>query len=365
MNSATSEPRSASRRTALAQNRSHDKNRLMQLFSGEGRALAVRRYDPDGTFTESDTISTEDVGDDSASGPGGFVWIGLTDPDPAQLEALGLAIGLHPLVRDDIAGGRQQPKVQWFDEQLFIVLRVLQSVQGGSETNMSELYVFSRPGILVTVGPRRGEGTFDVSAALDAAYPAVLGFGPLGAVHAIMASVVRGYLAVARDIEEELVGLEDQVFDETQKDDNLRIYQLRRRIGRVDRAVTTLAVAFENSRGKLADYSRLHPGLAPYVIDLIEDLAGAARLANDQQSALNGVISSHENAVASEQNSDSRTISAFAALLAIPAVVAGLYGMNFDNLPATNLTYGWVVIGGVIVALEVWAYSVLKRRHWF
>jgi hypothetical protein len=139
------------------------------------------------------------------------------------------------LVRDDIAGGRQQPKVQWFDEQLFIVLRVLQSVAGGSETTMSELYVFARPGILVTVGPRQGAGSFDVAAALDAAYPAVLGFGTLGAVHAIVARVVHGYLTVARDIEEELGGLEDQVFNETQKDDNLRIYRLRRRIGRVDR----------------------------------------------------------------------------------------------------------------------------------
>jgi Mg2+ and Co2+ transporter CorA len=121
------------------------------------------------------------------------------------------------LVRDDIAGGRQQPKVQWFDEQLFIVLRVLQSVAGGSETTMSELYVFARPGILVTVGPRQGAGSFDVAAALDAAYPAVLGFGTLGAVHAIVVRVVHGYLTVARDIEEELGGLEDQVFDETQK----------------------------------------------------------------------------------------------------------------------------------------------------
>jgi len=337
----------------------------MQLFSAEGRALSVRQYNADGTFTETDTISTDEFGDTSTSEAGGFVWIGLTDPDPAQLEALGVAVGLHPLIRDDIAGGRQQPKVQWFDEQLFIVLRALHSIAGGSETTMSELYVFARPGILVTVGPGRAQGGFEVSAALDAAYPAVLGFGTLGAVHAIVASVVRGFLSVARDIEEELGGLEDQVFDETQKDDTLRIYQLRRRIGRVDRAVTTLAVAFENSRDKLVDYSHVHPGLAPYVADLIEDLAGAARLANDQQTALDGVISSHENAVASEQNSDSRTISAFAALLAIPAVVAGIYGMNFKNLPATNWSLGWVIIVAVIIALELWAYIALKKRHWF
>ncbi|GAA1447760.1 CorA family divalent cation transporter [Leifsonia poae] len=337
----------------------------MQLSSAEGRALSVRRYSADGAFTQSDTISTDDIGDNSSSEAGGFVWIGLAGHDPAQLEALGTGVGLHPLVRDDIAGGRQQPKVQWFDEQLFIVLRVLESAADGSETTMSELYVFARPGLLVTVGSRRGSGSFDVSAALDAAYPGVLGFGTLGGVHAIVARVVRGYLAVARDIEEDLVGLEDQVFDETQKDDTLRIYQLRRRIGRVDRAVTTLAVAFGNSRDKLVDYSRLHPGLAPYVLDLIEDLAGAARLADDQRSALDGVISSHENAVASEQNSDSRTISAFAALLAIPAVVAGIYGMNFKDLPATNWPYGWVLIVALIVALELWAYIALKKRHWF
>ncbi|MFF1875805.1 CorA family divalent cation transporter, partial [Kitasatospora herbaricolor] len=82
-------------------------------------------------------------------------------------------------------------------------------------------------------------------------------------------------------------------------------------------------------------------------------------------SALDGVISSHENSVASEQNSDSRTISAFAALLAIPAVVAGICGMNFKDLPATNWPYGWVLIVALIVALELWAYIALKKRHWF
>ncbi|GAA0423410.1 CorA family divalent cation transporter [Leifsonia naganoensis] len=327
-------------------------------------AVRVRRYDADGTFTESDEVAPGDLRGDSVDREGGFVWVGLTDPDPARLEALGVAVGLHPLIRDDIAGGRQQPKVQWFDDQLFIVLRVLRSVDGESES-MSELYVFARPGVLVTVGSRGEMGGFDVSAALDAGYPAVLGLGTLGAVHAIVARVVRGYLVVARDIEEDLGELEDQVFDETQEDDPLRIYRLRRRIGRVDRAVTTLAVAFENSRDKLVDYSRVHPGLAPYVIDLIEDLAGAARLANDQRSALDGVISSHENAVASEQNSDSRTISAFAALLAIPAVVAGLYGMNFTDLPVTDWRYGWVVIIAFIASLELWAYIALKRRRWF
>jgi len=326
--------------------------------------VRVRRYSADGAFYESDEIAPEDLRGDSAEAEGGFVWIGLTDPDPAPVESFGVAVGLHPLIRDDIAGARQQPKVQWFDDQLFIVLRVPHSVDGESET-MSELYVFARPGILITIGSRGGGEGFDVAGALDGAYPTVLGLGTLGAVHAIVARVVRAYLAVARDIEEDLGELEDQVFDETQQDDTLRIYRLRRRIGRVDRAVTTLAVAFENSRDKLVDYSRVHPGLAPYVIDLIEDLAGAARLANDQRSALDGVISSHENAVASEQNSDSRTISAFAALLAIPAVVAGLYGMNFTDLPVTGWRYGWVVIIAFIACLELWAYIALKRRHWF
>ncbi|WP_426518976.1 CorA family divalent cation transporter [Diaminobutyricibacter sp. McL0618] len=336
----------------------------MQLTSAGGQAR-IRIYDSDGTFTERESLVTEDETDARSADDGTFVWIELIDNEPAHLKAATEAVGLHPLAVEDIVSGRQQPKVQWFDDRLFVALRVLHPVATDREPSMSELYIFARPGLLLTVGRGDDDGTSDAVRALDRADPAVLAFGTLGAVHALVSAAVRGYLVISREIEDELEQVEDQVFDEEQKDDALRIYRLRRRIGRVDRAVTGLAVAFENARERLAEYTLRHPGLAPYISDLIADLASTARLTSDQEAALDSVISTHENAVASQQNSDSRTISAFAALLAIPAVVAGLYGMNFKNLPATDWAYGWVLITGAIIALELWALYALKRRHWF
>ena len=91
---------------------------------------------------------------------------------------------------------------------------------------------------------------------------------------------------------------------------------------------------------------------------------GAARLTADQESALDGVLTTHENSVASQQGSDSRTIAAIAALLAIPTVISGIYGMNFADLPLIQLRFGWIPVIVVIIALAVWAYFTLKRRRW-
>ena len=98
--------------------------------------------------------------------------------------------------------------------------------------------------------------------------------------------------------------------------------------------------------------------------DLLDDLVGTAALTADQNAGLDGIVSTHQNNVASRQNVDTRKISAFAALLAIPAVVAGLYGMNFKNLPGVTWVYGWIVIAGTIVILDVIAIIIFKRRRW-
>jgi uncharacterized membrane protein HdeD (DUF308 family) len=117
-------------------------------------------------------------------------------------------------------------------------------------------------------------------------------------------------------------------------------------------------------KDRLAELTAGNRDLEPFVQDLIDDLAGVSQLCADQEVALDGVIATHENAIASAQAVDSRKIAAIAALLAIPAVISGLYGMNVTNLPGTNWLYGWVVIALVIVLIEVWAYVRFTQRGW-
>lgn len=104
--------------------------------------------------------------------------------------------------------------------------------------------------------------------------------------------------------------------------------------------------------------------IVPYLHDLLDDAAGTAALINNQSRALDAILSSHENNVAARQNKDMRTISAVAAMLAVPTLVAGFYGMNFKNIPLVQWQFGWLVISVAIVVIDVVIYVLFRRRHW-
>ena len=104
--------------------------------------------------------------------------------------------------------------------------------------------------------------------------------------------------------------------------------------------------------------------IVPYLHDLLDPPPGTAALINNQSSALDAILSSHENNVSARQDKDMRPLSAFAALLALPTLIAGLYGMNLKNIPLVQRQYGWLVVGGAIVVVDVVIYLMFKRRHW-
>lgn len=299
----------------------------------------------------------------AAKRAGGFVWLGLTNPTDEEMRRIGDLYDLHPLAVADAASGNQQPKVQSYKQHLFIVMWALMYEKPKYDISIGETFLFARPGLLITVERHDGSAAVSMQDVLDQA-PQGLSGGVMSGVYEAMANVARGYTEVSSVIEKELEALEDQVFDEDAKDDSRRIYALRKQIGKANRAVSGIAVALAHARDHFDELSVGNASVKEYFQDLIDDLAGTDQLTTDQNSALDGVISTHENSVASQQNSDSRKISAIAALVAIPAVVAGLFGMNFKNLPAVNWAYGWELSALIIVALDVWAYLSFKRRHW-
>ena len=184
------------------------------------------------------------------------------------------------------------------------------------------------------------------------------------AAYAIMAEVVDGYAKAAADVESDLESLEEQVFNEGTNEDHRRIYEIRKDIGRIDRAVSSIAAALRESTQHLETLKVGRDEIVPYLHDLLDDAAGTAALINNQSRALDAILSSHENNVSARQNKDMRTISAFAALLALPTLIAGVYGMNFKNIPLVQWQYGWLVVGGAIVVIDVVIYVMFKRRHW-
>jgi magnesium transporter len=261
----------------------------------------------------------------------GFVWIGLEDPDEPEMRTLADQLGLHPLATIDAITGKQQPKIQSFDEHLFIVMWILRETSK-RKLEVGSLFLFVRDGLLVTVQRDMGKHPLVIEDILEATETS-LKAGAVGGMYGLMANVTNTYSDLASDVEGDLEDLERQVFDSATTEDGEKIYHLRQQIGKLQRAVSSLAKALETSRDRVSKLAVGNKVLEPYLRDLLDDLAGTAQLVSDQQSALDGVVSSHENNVASQQTIDTRKISAIAALLSVPAVLAGLAGMNFKNLP--------------------------------
>ncbi len=297
----------------------------------------------------------------AAKEQGQFVWVCLDDPETAELEALAKELGLHPLALADAVSGKQQPKMQYYDEHLFVVLWTLRGPNGSPNIELGQLFLFVRSDLLLVV--RRNADDTDLSAVVEDALTR-LGPTSLDALYAVMSFVFAGYTTQTDHIEQKLQELETQVFDHRFQESIEPIYRLRQQIGRLQRAISGLAASLTVSMDHLKDMSVGDEKLEPYLRDLLDDLAGTNQFISDQDRALDGVLASHENNVAIRQNDDTRKISAAAAMLSVPTVLAGLYGMNFDNLPGVSSSFGWPVLLGAIVTIDAVLYVMFKRRRW-
>ena len=293
----------------------------------------------------------------------GFVWVQLVNPDEALVTEARQTLGIHPVAAADVVSGRQQPKVQKFEEHLFVLLWQIIVDRESNDVSLGQTFLYIGDGGLLTVQRVDDEEPTDLRALVEES-PTELRDSPMAAAYVVMAEIVDGYAKAAADVETALEELEEQVFNESTAEDHQRIYRVRKNIGRIDRAVSSIAAALRESTDHLDAMTVGHEQVVPYLHDLLDDAAGTAALINDQSDALDAILSSHENNVSARQNKDMRTISAFAALLALPTLIAGLYGMNFKNIPFVQWQFGWVLIAAVIVTVDIIIYIMFKRRRW-
>ena len=308
-------------------------------------------------------------GDRSAAVPPEFRPVILVNPGREDLEHVQRRFDLHPLVVSDLLEGRQHPKFETFDGHLHLTLWDLNPRADGSTRAMTEIAMVLHDDELLVVQRGPDEGIRDIDELLaepsghdEPAREAVS--SPLAAVYRILDAVVRDFIELGAEVEQDLDDVEAEVFDSRIHEDYRRIYRLRQRIGRIDRAASGLAEALRAGTSELETLAAAEPALQPYLVHLEHAAEGVASLASAEHAALDAVVSSHESNVATRQNQDMRTISSFAALLAIPTVVAGLYGMNFKNLPLLNWEYGWVAVGVALLALDLVVYFAFRRRGW-
>jgi magnesium transporter len=305
-----------------------------------------------------------------ARGGDGFVWIGLFQPDEHQLAAVGAEFGLHALALEDAAEAHQRPKLERYGdlgETLFAVLKTVRYVPHSALTATSEVVesgevmIFCGTDFVVTV--RHGEhgGLSELRRRLEKE-PGRLATGPGGVLHAICDYVVDSYLEVADRVQADIDQIESDVFSPRGGRHVERVYQLKREVLELKRAVAPLTGpmrALTTVRHPLIDDET-----RTYFRDVEDHLLRVKEQVISFDELLSSILQAGLAQVQVSENDDLRRISAWVAVLAVPTMIAGIYGMNFDNIPETHARYGYFVVLLVMLAVCVVLYRLFKHNHW-
>jgi magnesium transporter len=298
---------------------------------------------------------------------GGFVWLGLYTPTEEELTAIAERYGLHPLAVEDAVYAHQRPKLDRYDDALFMVLKTATYVEHEQLTATSEVVgtgevmVFLGANYVITV--RHGEhGELTELRHRLEDQADLLSLGPSAVLYAIADHVVDLFVDVAADVETDVDELEASVFSPDRTDDIGRLYQLKRELLQLRRAVSPLEVPLQ----KLAD--RQIDAVPGEMKSYFGDVLDHAIRVRDQVSALDELLTSILQASLARtslaDNEDTRKISAWAAMIAVPTLITGVYGMNFTYMPELNWRYGYPMVL-VVIALVCWMlYRGFKRNGW-
>ena len=302
---------------------------------------------------------------------GDFIWVGLKDPTVEEFATVNQELGLHPLTIEDAVKGRQRVKLEHFgDDVTVLVLRPLRYLDETSDIETGELMVIVDDRFLLTV--RRGDAQplAGVRKRLEAD-PSLLARGPQAALYAILDRVVDGYVGIDGEVAADLEEIESDVFSDGEVD-TAAIYRLKREILEFKRAVVPLAGPLHNlfatprSPVRDSELQLLFRDVADHVQGVIDHIDGYDRLLAD-------ILTAHLAAVGVRQNSDMRKISAWVAIAAVPTMIAGIYGMNFEFMPELSAAidiggrefkYGYFVILAVMAASCAGLYRAFQRSGW-
>ncbi|HME50305.1 magnesium/cobalt transporter CorA [Mycobacterium sp.] len=296
-----------------------------------------------------------------------FVWIGLHEPDHHQMQAVADVFGLHPLAVDDAVHAHQRPKLERYDDTLFLVLKTVNYVEHESITNAGEIVetgeimVFVGRDFVVTVRHGEHSGLADVRKRMDAS-PALMKPGPYVIMHAIARHVVDGYLGVADLIETDIDAMEEDVFSPRMQTDIESIYLLKREVVEMRRAVAPLTIALQRLSTDHNDMISVE--VRRYMRDVLDHNIQASDRITSYDELLSSLVQAALGKVGMQQNVDMRKISAWVAIAAVPTMIAGIYGMNFDQMPELHWAWSYPIVLGVMLLICVSLYTTFRRNHW-
>ncbi|AQZ67509.1 Magnesium and cobalt transport protein CorA [[Actinomadura] parvosata subsp. kistnae] len=301
----------------------------------------------------------------SNSGASAFVWVGLHEPAAPEVEWLAEVFGLHPLAVEDAVKAHQRPKVERYGESLFMVLKTIAYLDHDELTATSEIIatgeimVFLGADFVVTVRHGKHCSLAGVRERLEDK-PKLMNRGPTGVLHAISDHVVDQYLQVADLMQLELEEVEATVFADVSSRDINRIYQLKREMLEMKRAITPL----QSPMAALPQRRVIPSEMRDYFRDVGDHLSRVCEQVESSNELCSSILQAalaRSNALANE---DMRKISSWVAILAVPTMIAGIYGMNFDFMPETKAVWGYPAVLAVMVTVCVLLHRGFRRNGW-
>jgi magnesium transporter len=303
---------------------------------------------------------------------GGFVWIGLHEPSEAEFAGIAAEFGLHPLAVEDAVHAHQRPKLERYDDTLFTVFKTIHYVEHDELTATSEVVesgevmCFTGRDFFITVR-HGGQGSLRALRHRLQDDPELLAKGPSAVLHAIADHVVDGYVAVADAVQDDIDEVETEVFSPGRKGtprgtDAGRIYQLKREVMEFKRAVLPLVRPMQllsERPMRLVD-----PDIQKYFRDVADHLARVQEQVVGFDELLNSILQANLAQASVAQNEDMRKITSWAAIIAVPTMVCGVYGMNFKYMPELQWKFGYPMVLGITVALCLGIHRSLKRNGW-
>jgi len=292
-----------------------------------------------------------------------FIWVGLFEPNEQLLAHIQEAFGLHELAIEDANNAHQRPKLEIYDDSMFVVLRTARlSDEGEHRIEFGETHVFLGPRYVVTVRHGSLQSHVGLRARCEA-LPQMLAKGEGFVLHALIDFIVDQYFPITDALEQELDELEEQIFSgKFVRSVTARIYHLRRDLLSLKQAVTPLIEV--SARLSRMTSNLIPPDTRPYFQDVHDHVIRIADLIESLQQLSHIAFEANLALISVSQNDDTKRLAAWAAILAVPTLIAGLYGMNFTFMPEKDWLYGYPASILLMFSLCGFLYRWFRKVGW-
>jgi magnesium transporter len=293
--------------------------------------------------------------------PNCFVWVALHDPTAAELTDLQRVFALHPLAVEDAQAGHERPKIEEYGDSLFAVLHLVEPADG--EFHVGEVAIFAGSNYVLSVRNNAQKGFQDVRARCERE-PDLLRHGPGFILYALIDAVVDRYFPILELLEDELDAVEASIFAPkgVPRENIESLYALKQRLMVMKHAVAPLLEGISNLSG--ARVPPLCAGTSLYFRDVYDHLQRLNQTAESIRDTVGTAISVNLSMVTLQENETMKRLAAYAALLAVPTMIAGIYGMNFEHMPELKWQYGYALSLAVMAALDIFLFFRFKRARW-